>query len=194
MKVNDLLFLLFVLISISGSNPLFAQRSYSMSNDSSGVYATFEDFESGKITNGFKPHQNNYSLWPRGFFKYKDIELETPGATIVYKINSIWGYTDHKERLMRVFNNRHYKVLCDKGLVIYNIYSPIKASYHFSKTLSDPIYRLTKKDLANVYADNPELLQRIDSIKKKHWLRWDKQKECYLLNELFIVISLFTQQ
>jgi hypothetical protein len=83
----------------------------------------------------------------KGFSKNKDLELKTPDTTIIYKRSDVWGYTDHKGRLIRVFDNRHYKVLCDKGMIIYIIYSPTKASYHFSKTLNDPIYRLTKKNL-----------------------------------------------
>jgi hypothetical protein len=71
-------------------------------------------------------------------------------------------------------------------MIIYIIYSPTKASYHFSKTLNDPIYRLTKKNLTTVYADNTEILQKIHPIKKKYWLIWDEKKESYFINELFL--------
>ncbi|PSK99813.1 hypothetical protein CLV48_1163 [Cecembia rubra] len=183
MKVKILIYLcLFVLTS----NSLYAQYSYTMVNDSAGIYLTFEDFEAGKLTNGFKPYQKNYSLWPQGFFKNKDIELKTPDTSVIYRRSDIWGYTDHKGRLIRVFNDKHYKVLCDKGLIIYIIYSPTRTSYHFSKTLNDPINRLTKNNLAAIYIDNPDLLQRINSIKKKHWLTWDVKKESYFINELFL--------
>ncbi len=184
-KKEKLLVLLFFLIAMTGSNRLFVKSSYSMSNDSAGVYLTYEDFKTGKITNGFKPNQKNSTLWPLGFFKNKDIELKTPDTSKVYKRDSIWGYSDHKGRLIRVFNKRHYNVLSDKGLIIYIIYSKTKTSYHFSKTLYAPVYRLTKKNLATVYADNPDLLQKINSIKKKHWLNWDDKKEVFLLNELY---------
>tara|TARA_R110002049_G_scaffold93484_4_gene231075 strand:+ start:225 stop:788 length:564 start_codon:yes stop_codon:yes gene_type:complete len=186
MKNENLLLLLFFLIVITGNNNLIAQSSYSTTTDSAGIYLTYEDFETGKLTNGFKPHQKNYSLWPQGFFKNKDVELKTPDTTIIYKLPDIWGYTDHKGRLIQVFDNRHYKVLYDKGLIIYIIYSPTKASYHFSKTLNDPIYRLTKRNLTTIYADNPEILQKIHPIKKKHWLTWDENKESYFINELFL--------
>lgn len=183
MKVKILIYLcLFVLTS----NSLYAQYSYTMVNDSAGIYLTFEDFEAGKLTNGFKPYQKNYALWPQGFFKNKDVELITPDTSIVYKRSEIWGYTDHKGNLIRVFDNHHYKVLCDKGLIIYIIYSPTKASYHFSKTLNGTIYRLTRKNLTTIYADNPELLNKINATKKKHWLTWDEKKESYFINELFL--------
>jgi hypothetical protein len=178
--------ILFTLAIITGKNNLFAQSPYSMTNDSAGIYLTFGDFENGKLINGFKPHQNNFTLWPQGFFRYKDVELKTPDTTIVYKRSDIWGYTDHKGRLIRVFNNRQYKVLCDKGLIIYIIYTPTRTSYHFSKTLNDPIYRLIKNNLATVYADNIEILQRIYYIKKKVWLIWDESKESYFINMLFL--------
>jgi hypothetical protein len=189
MKEVNLLMLLFASKAITGSINLLAQSSYSMTNDSAGIYLTYKDFETGKLTNGFKPNQNNYSLWPLGFFKHKDIELVTPDATTVYHRSEIWGYTDHKGRLVRVFNNKHYKVLCDQGLIVYIIYSLTRATYHFSKSPNDPIYRLTKKNIRNVYRDNPDLLHRINSTKKKHWLIWDEKKESYLLNELSLVLK-----
>ena len=169
-----------------GSNNLLAQSSYSMTNDSAGIYLTYQNFETGKLTNGVKPYQRSYSLWPQGFFKNKDLELKTLDTSIIYKRSDVWGYTDHKGNLIRVFDNRHYKVLCDKGMIIYIIYSPTRTSYHFSRILNDPIYRLTKKNLATVYADNSDLLNRINSIKKKYWLIWDEKKEGYFINELFL--------
>lgn len=184
--MKNLLLPLLILIVITGNSNLIAQSSYSKANDSAGIYLTFEDFETGKLTNGFKPYQKNYSLWPQGFFKNKDVELKTPDTTIIYKLPDVWGYTNHKGNLIRVFDNHHYKVLCDNGLIVYIIYSPTKASYHFSKTLNDPINRLTKKNLTAVYADNSDLLNRINSIKKKHWLTWDENKESYFINELFL--------
>ncbi|MCH8490841.1 MAG: hypothetical protein LAT81_13045 [Oceanicaulis sp.] len=184
-KKNNLPLLFFLFVAMIGSNNLLAQSSYSMTNDSAGIYLIYKDFEVGKLANGFKPYQKNYTLWPQGFFKNKDIELKTPDTTIIYKRSDVWGYTDHKGNLIRVFDNHHYKVLCDKGMIIYIIYSPTRTSYHFSKTLNDPIYRLTRKNIATVYIDNPDLVQRINTIKKKHWLIWHDKKESFLLNEIF---------
>ncbi len=183
-KNNDLLFLFFLFVAISWRDNLLAQ-SYINANDSAGIYLTYKDFEIGKLVNGFKPYQKNYTLWPKGFFKNKDVELKTPDTTTMHKRSDIWGYKDHKGRLIRVFNNKHYKILCDKGLIIYIIYSPVRSSYHFSKTLNDPIYRLSNNNLAVVFADNPDLLLRIISVKKKHWLVWDDKQESFLINELY---------
>jgi hypothetical protein len=185
MKDKNLLLKILILIAIAGSNYLHAQRYCSTKNDSAGIYLTYQNYETGKTTNAFKPYQKTYSLWPQGFFKNKDLKLKTPDTTCIYKRSDIWGYTDHKGRLIRVFNNHHYKVLCDKGMVIYIIYSPTRTSYHFSKIPNDPIYRLTKKNLKAVYADNPDLLKRISSIKKKYWLIWVDKKERFLLNVLY---------
>ena len=184
MKEKYLLLLMVVMFAITGSNRLLAQSSYSMTNDSAGIFLTYEDFETGKLTDGFKPYQKNYSLWPQGFFKYKDIEMKRPDTTMVYKRSDIWGYTDHKGRLIRIFNNNHYKVLCDTGLIVYIIYSPTRTLYHFSKTLNDPIYHISRRNLRAVYKDNAFLLQRINSTKKKHWLIWDDKNEHYYLNKI----------
>ncbi|MDP3200400.1 MAG: hypothetical protein Q8M62_11260 [Algoriphagus sp.] len=180
--MKKLLLFIFILGIICN---LSAQPNYSIPNDSAGIYLTYNDFVNGKPINSFKPYQKNYSLWPKGFFKYKDPELKTPDTTIIYKRSDIWGYTDHKGRLIRTFGNNHYKVLCDKGLIIYIIYSPTSVSYHFSKTLNDTVHRLSRKNLTIAYADNTDLLQKIKSSKKKDWLIWDEKKECYLLNRLF---------
>jgi hypothetical protein len=177
---------LLLLVSIIGiTECTFGQTDYSMVNDSAGIYLTYNDFVNGKLTNSFMPYQKGYSLWAKGFFKYKDPELKTPDTSIIYKRSDIWGYTDHKGRLIRTFGNNHYKVLCDKGLIIYIIYSPTSVSYHFSKTLNDTVHRLSRKNLTIAYADNTDLLQKIKSSKKKDWLIWDEKKECYLLNRLF---------
>ena len=71
MKVKNLLFLMFFLIAITQRSNLLAQRTLSMTTNSAGIYLTFEDFETGKITNGFKPYQKNYFLWPRAFLDTK---------------------------------------------------------------------------------------------------------------------------
>ncbi|MFD2034585.1 hypothetical protein ACFSKL_07285 [Belliella marina] len=189
MKGRKLSLILLVMIAISRKNDLLAQNHHSTLDNSAGIYMTYEDFERGESMNGFTPYQKNHTIWPQGFFKYKDIELKTPDTTVVYKRSDIWGYKDHKGSLIRVFNNRHYKVLCDRGMIIYIIYSPTRTSYHFSRTLSDEVFHLTKKNLVAAYADSPDLLHRIDSIKKKHWLVWDDRNEYFLLNKLMFQID-----
>ncbi|MBS4040683.1 MAG: hypothetical protein KGZ81_08790 [Flavobacteriales bacterium] len=183
MKVRYLI----ILILFAGfSTTLFAQRSIEMPNDSSGFYLTYNDYVNGKITNGFPNYKKGYTLWPKGFFINKDPELKTPDTSIVHKRADIWGYTDHRGQFIRIFKEKHYKVLCDKGIIIYIIYSPTRTSYHFSKTLNDPIYHLTRKNLTNNYADNSEFLKKIYSTKKNTWLIWDDKKERYFLNKLFL--------
>jgi hypothetical protein len=186
MKKEYLHLLLFVLGANKGIDDLLAQSSVSMTNNSAGIYLTYEDFETGKLTNEFKSYQSHSFLWAQGFFEKKNILLKTPDTTIIYKRSDIWGYTDHKGRLMRVHNKQHYKVLCDKGLIIYIIYSPTRTSYYFSKTLNDPICRLTRKNLTTIYADNAEILLKIHLTKKKHWLIWDENKDIYFINKLFL--------
>lgn len=186
MKKQYLLFLLFVFEANNGINNLLAQSSFSMTNNSAGIYMTYEDFEIGELTNEFKSYQSNTFLLTQGFFEKKNLLLKTPDTTIIYKRSDIWGYTDHKGCLMRVYNKQHYKVLCDKGLIIYIIYSPTRTSYYFSKTLNDPICRLTRKNLTTIYADNTEILQKIHHTKKKHWLIWDENKDIYFINKLFL--------
>src|SRR5690606_926941 len=118
--------------------------------------------------------------------KHKDPELKTPDTTIVYKRSEIWGFNDHRGQLIRVYEDRHYKVLCDKGIVLYIIYSPTSASYHFSKSLNEPVYRLTRKNLNTVYADNKVLLEKIKLSKKKEWTIKNEQAEMFGLNEIFM--------
>jgi hypothetical protein len=183
MKVR---YLIILILFADFSTPLFAQRAIEMPNDSSGFYLTYNDYVNGKITNGFPNYKKGYTLWPKGFFTNKDPELKTPDTSIVYKRADIWGYTDHRGKFTRIFKDKHYKVLCDKGLIIYIIYSPTRTSYYFSKTLNDPIYHLTRKNLTNIYADNSEFLKKINSTKKNAWLTWDESKERYFINKIFL--------
>lgn len=150
-----------------------------------GFYLTYDDFIKGKITNGVPANKKENILYPQGFFKYKDPELKTPDTTIVYKRSEIWGFNNHKGQLIRVHEDKHYKILCDKGVVLYIIYSPTSASYHFSKSLNKPIYRLTRKNLNAVYADNKELLDKIKLSKKKEWRIKNEQTEMFGLHQFF---------
>ncbi len=177
---------LIIIAFISGTTSLYGQSSFTSVNDSSGFYFTYEDFINGNISNGFPNHKKGYTVWPRGFFCHKDPELKTPDTTIAYKRTELWGYTDHKGRLIRIFSKKHYRTTCDKGIVIYIIHSPVKTSYHFSKSLNDEIFRLTKKNLLKVYRDDKSLLQTIRSSRKNQWLVWDDKHQYYRLNEIVL--------
>jgi len=185
MKTRNLTTLIIFLV-ISNCNTSFAQTYYSIKNDLAGFYLTYDDFINGKITNGVPTNKREYILYPQGGFKHKDPELKTPDTTIVYKRSEIWGFNDHRGQLIRVYEDRHYKVLCDKGIVLYIIYSPTSASYHFSKSLNEPVYRLTRKNLNTVYADNKVLLEKIKLSKKKEWTIKNEQAEMFGLNEIFM--------
>ena len=185
MKIKNLTALI-ILWTISNCNSTFAQSYYSIKNNLSGFYLTYDDFVNGKIVDGFPTKKEGYTLYPRGLFKYKAPELKTPDTTIVYKRSEIWGFNDHRGQLVRVYKDKYYKVLCDKGIVLYAIYSNTSASYHFSKSLNEPVYRLTRKNLYDVYADNKELMEKIRLSKKEEWMIENKQRESYLLNEIFM--------
>lgn len=184
MKKGNLSIVLIILLT-NPADPTFAQASYSIVSDSSGIYLTYNDFKRGKLTDGFRRFESGYSVWPQGFFTNKDVELKTPDTSLVYKSSEIWGYIDHMGRLIRLFDNTHYYVRCDQGLVIYSIYSPTKKSNFFSKTLNAPLYRLTRKNLISQYVEHQGFSQRVKSLKKKYWLLWDEENDCYFLNRLF---------
>lgn len=120
MNTRNLVALIF-LWAISNCNISFAQTYYSIKNDLTGFYLTYDDFINGKITSGVPANKRENILYPHGFFKYKDPELKTPDTTIVYKRSEIWGFYDHRKQLIRVYYDKHYKVLCDKGIVLYNL-------------------------------------------------------------------------
>jgi hypothetical protein len=90
---------------------------------------------------------------------------------------------------MRIFNHHHYRVICEKGLIMYIIYSPTRTSYHFSKELNQPIFRLTRKNLYAQFTDKPEIIQKIKATQRKHWFIWDDNNEQYILNKLFIEMN-----
>ncbi len=149
-----------------------AQQAYSLPNDSSGIYMTYNDVISGKVTHGFMRNQKGYSIWPKGFFVSRDPELKTPEKRVVFRREAIWGYTDHKGRLIRVSGKFQYRVFGGGDPVIYIKYSSTSPAYYFSRTLDGPIYRLTRRKLREVYAADPDFLTLIDSTKRKEWLDW----------------------
>lgn len=165
-------------------HPLYAQYSYVLANDSSGIYLTYDDFVKGRVLHGFPNFKKGYTIWPKGVFSNKDLKLTAPDTSFVYKRSGLWGYTDHKGRLIRVFHENYYKVLCDKGLVVYVTSSPTRVSYYFSKTCDDNIVRLTKRNLMAAYSGQDFFLQKIKRSDKKEWLLWNDIAECYYINNL----------
>jgi hypothetical protein len=178
------LFLLFLLLPFVCHGAFFDQKPYFIANDSAGIYKTFEDFQKGYLLHSMPVHKSCHTIWPQGFFIHKDIELKTPETSMVVCRDNIWGYVDHKDRLIRVFNHRHFMVLCDKGMVIYIIYSPTSVAYYFSKDLHEPIYHLNQHNLLKVFADNPTFCFKVKNTPRKYYLFWDDRNDMYLLNEL----------
>lgn len=76
-KKNTLLLLLLW----TGAASLSGQP-FHMANTSSGIYLSYKDFEEGRITQDFENRRKGYTLWPMGFFKYRDIGLKTPDTLI----------------------------------------------------------------------------------------------------------------
>lgn len=162
-----------------------AQKNYLIPNDSAGIYKTFSDFQEGHLQHRIPIHARQYTIWPQGFFAHKDIEISMPDSTVILPIQDMWGYVDHKGRLIRISGQKHFKVLCDKGIVIYITYSPTKVAYYFSETLNTRIHRLTKKELLTVSEYNPLLCQRIRNTRKKHFLVWNDKDQMYFINRMF---------
>ena len=173
-------------ILMVGTSEVLCQSNVKSEDNTAGIFQSYSDFTDNRFTDGFSSNRKGYSLWPKGFFKHKNLEFQTPEFTKTYKKNDVWGYLDHRGYLIRVFENRHYKVLDDKVIVIYLIYSPTRVSYHFSKSLNDPIYKLTRGNLNQEFSSNPVFLRKLESIKKKDLLSWNDAESLFLLNELFL--------
>ncbi len=163
-----------------------AQVSYLVANDSAGIYFSYEDFQKGRIANPFPPRQKQFSLWPRGFFRYGDLVLQTPDTSLRFKRSAAWGFVDHRNYFYRVSQNRYYKLLCDKGINLYILYSPTRATYYFSKTYNDRLYLLSKKNLKKFVGGDRGLLKKIKATRKKDWLHWNATDQLYHLNQLFL--------
>ena len=108
-------------------------NAQTIKTDSCGVYNTYQDYIEHHFAYAIPVHRNAFTIWPQGFFINKDIELKTPNTTIVYKRADVWVYTDHRGRVIRMFNGNHYRIMCENGLIIYHNYSPTKTSYNDSE-------------------------------------------------------------
>ncbi len=162
-----------------------AQRSFFLANNSAGIYKTFSDFQNGYPQQSMPAHTHQYSIWPRGFFTYDGIKINTPDSTFNLPVKDIWGYTDHKGRLIRIFEEKQFKVLCDKGIIVYITYSPTRVAYYFSESLDAPIHRLKQKELLKVYEKDSLLSLRIKNTHKKHYLIWNDKEQMYFINQMF---------
>jgi len=179
----------FIVCSFACLNKGISQHHYTVTSNLAGVYYSYNDFKNGNISDGFPLYKKEHTLWPKGFFVFKDAVIKTPDTSINYKLSDIWGYTNHKGQLIRVYENKHYKVVCGEELIIYVIYSPTKVSYHFSKSINEPIYRLSKNNIRREFKDNPELVKSINSIKRKYWLMRYHKNNCFLIDAVFYNIK-----
>jgi len=74
-----------------------------------------------------------FLLFDHKVFVNKDIKLNTPSSIIVHPRTDALAYNDHRERAIRMFNDNHYRIICENSLMIYLIYSPTKTSYNDSE-------------------------------------------------------------
>ncbi|WP_205623553.1 bile acid:sodium symporter family protein [Anditalea andensis] len=185
-KLAQRVFILVVMVyGLSTTTASYSQTSSYTLSDSSGIYVTYDDYLRQELNYIFPSNRKGYTLWPKGFIAYKDLKLSTPLHSEIIKASTFWGYKDHKGRLVRSFNNRHYKVLEIGGMIIYHIYSPTRNAYYFSKSLHHDIYKLSNKNLLKVYSDEPAFLKNLSVLKKNKWLEWDEKRQCNRLNGLW---------
>jgi hypothetical protein len=148
------------------------------------IYGSYEDFKKGKSSYSLLSNKSSTTIWPTGILKYNDIKITNPDTSVIIEAKMVWAYRDHRKRLVRVHEGKHYRVLCRKGPIIYIIYSPTRVAHYFSKDLNSRIYRINKSNLREVYAYNPLLLNKITNLPKRYYLLWDKQNESYLLSSI----------
>jgi hypothetical protein len=150
-----------------------------------GIFKTYQDFRNGQVHRPFKSYNANTIIWPRGFFKSGDLSIQTPDTSLIVNSTKIWGYIDHRNYLIRTFEGRHFKVVCDAGLIIYILYSPLSNAYYFSRTYDKPIYRLSKGSLSLVFNEKKELLDKLNAMGKKNWVTPHCSGEYLMINKAF---------
>lgn len=152
-------------IAIFGMSSLLAQKS--------GVYKTYSDYQTGKLTYGIDCAKETHKIKLNDFWGKDFITVVHEGKSYDLKKAEIWGFELCDNSIVRFQGKQDFKV-SDKGtLWIYaketvvatagkNSHSKAVTKYYFSKGGDGEIKELTLLNVKGAYPDNHMLHDAID--------------------------------
>jgi hypothetical protein len=175
--------LFFLLVGVSG----FAQ------NDSSGVYASAEDFTNQKLTLASDCKTEKHRIKLNDFAGKSYIEVIHQGEPHRFEKSEIFGYRQCDGNVFRFVSGKHYRLLnpTERVLLYKSEISPIgknpgKTTYYFSKDAASAALPLTLRNLKAGFPDNHAFHDALDAQFKtdEGLAAYDSYHKMYKINHL----------
>ena len=170
---------------------------FSQDKDSckAGVYLTKDDFLNNRLSHVIHTGEKGTKLdftFPADMTLA--VKLITPDTTLKFEAGTIYGYNDCG-RIFRYYHGGkelnaqedYYEVKEVKDLVIYSSAFVSDEETFYSRTLSDPIHRLTLQNLEDDFKSNPAFLEAVKKLNREpgEGLATKDESGHYLINKLY---------
>jgi hypothetical protein len=166
--------------------------------DSSGIYLSVDDYRKGKLTlavNCQATKKEKLKL-NEGLGSKPYVSVRHAGRNDHFDKSKIFGYKDCKKGVSRFFKEEDYLILNTSEMVLYSRKKPISLGkggftvvtvYYFSATDVDPIFQLTRTNLAKVYSENRKFSSSLDYrfSSNKELIEFDTSNHIYKVAEVY---------
>lgn len=174
---------------------LLVASSLSMKAQTSGVYLSAADFESGKLTYGIDCATEKHKIKLNEFLGKDHITVIHNKQSFNLKKNEIFGYRDCNDAIYRLAIDRHYKVLNPEETILLYVIEVVSSknqmgskNYYFSGSASSEVKELTLTNLKNAFPDNHKFHDALDAEFKSdsELALYDSFHKMYKINRLYV--------
>ena len=160
-------FLFFFIVVTMKTEDLFAQiKPTSDTIPENGIYMTYQDFLTHKISQGFDKKDEGYKIkLPKLYI----VKITTPVSTTRIDLRHVWGFRKNREDW--IYKNKElYQVLNHDGIWIYSQIvlggeGGNDTYYYFSKTATSEIIWLSRKKIREAYSNDSDFLSALNLLK-----------------------------
>ncbi len=162
-----------------------------------GLYSTYADFKSGRLTYPLDCSSNKDKLKLNELFGSSRGYALVNGEKHYFSKNHVYGYRDCKNRTYRFYNNSIYEVVDTAGFFIYYTFKTehgpggkgtIKNDvYFFSATGDDALQSLTVDNLKKAFPEKHRFHYDLDAVCRtdKDLTEYDSSLKTYRVKYLF---------
>ncbi|MEO6304342.1 MAG: hypothetical protein ABIP51_14345 [Bacteroidia bacterium] len=172
---------------------LFLYYSIKAQSTQEGLYLSYNDFITGKISFQKEPGKK-YKLKLNNLFNTSLVFVTMGNSKFNLKKDSIFGYCD-KNTSYRFYKNLNYKILNPTESVLLYSYSSLGGNkntevittYFFSIEPTCPVIKLSKQNLKIAFIENGIFIDLLDTYfhNDDELLNYDKGHDIYLLNRIY---------
>ncbi len=160
-----------------------------------GIYASADDFEHNKLSNGFNETNHNNRLVLYNTFGSSKIQIINNGEKKSFLKKDIYGYRDNGIDY-RVFNGEDFLIVDTADFFIYNQIRQVRQMkwqqqkqtfYFFSVTANSNIEQLTRTNIENAFQYNEQFDHFLATTFKTNdeLMTYDKRLKKYRLKYLY---------